>query len=342
MKKAHSLVYFLEDLSRLSEISIDELNSWIAKKPYCQNLRMLKAKKLFGNAKMDNEQIISEASFYSIDRARLYHYLHDLSLAKPIEPSLAASESLPEADNTEVEKKAVKSTTKTAEKDQLEKIDPPEPIVSSADNNLSLDQLTVTDAVILDGDVVLKKKKKKLKKSDKLKTTDKIKKNKKKKKRKKKDKIELVPLTKKEAKKKKKGKKKKKNKSKKNLKSQDELHYSIEEDLPLVESPDMSFTEWLMHIRTSGGKFDIPYQDFSNKNLVISSSKARKKAKKSSKANRLAQKSVAVDDEIISSELADLLALQGKKKKAKKMYEKLSLKFPEKSSFFAAKIDKLD
>ena len=46
-------------------------------------------------------------------------------------------------------------------------------------------------------------------------------------------------------------------------------------------------------------------------------------------------------EEIISQTLADLLAAQGYSEKAINMYERLSLIFPEKSSFFAQKIKEL-
>jgi hypothetical protein len=52
-------------------------------------------------------------------------------------------------------------------------------------------------------------------------------------------------------------------------------------------------------------------------------------------------KSITEDDNIISETLADLLIAQGQISKAKKMYEALCLKFPEKSLYFAKKIKQL-
>jgi len=53
------------------------------------------------------------------------------------------------------------------------------------------------------------------------------------------------------------------------------------------------------------------------------------------------KKKVKKDKSVVSEPLADLLALQGHTLQAIDMYHKLSLIFPEKSAFFAAKIDKI-
>lgn len=55
----------------------------------------------------------------------------------------------------------------------------------------------------------------------------------------------------------------------------------------------------------------------------------------------MAVNSIASSDEIISESMAAVYALQGKKQKALEMYKKLSLQNPEKSAYFAKKIEDL-
>ncbi len=69
--------------------------------------------------------------------------------------------------------------------------------------------------------------------------------------------------------------------------------------------------------------------------------KSKDKKKKKEGIKELAQKSLTLSDDIISETLAELLVDQGSNKKAIKMYQKLSLIFPEKSAFFASQIKKL-
>lgn len=68
--------------------------------------------------------------------------------------------------------------------------------------------------------------------------------------------------------------------------------------------------------------------------------KEEKEAKKK-ELKKNVMKSVTKKSSLVSEPLADLLAAQGHLDDAKKMYEQLMQKFPEKSSYFAAKINDL-
>ncbi len=65
------------------------------------------------------------------------------------------------------------------------------------------------------------------------------------------------------------------------------------------------------------------------------------KAVKKRALEQSAKKSVTKSDLIASEPLAEILAIQGHFDDAKKMYEQLMHKYPEKSSYFAAKINNL-
>jgi hypothetical protein len=68
--------------------------------------------------------------------------------------------------------------------------------------------------------------------------------------------------------------------------------------------------------------------------------RAEERARKK-KVEADAKKSVRQSDAIISESLAEILAAQGHKDRAKKMYSLLMHKYPEKISYFAAKIENL-
>ena len=66
-----------------------------------------------------------------------------------------------------------------------------------------------------------------------------------------------------------------------------------------------------------------------------------KKAEKKRRLAEIARKSITKSNEVASEPLADLLAQQGHFDDAKKMYEQLMHKNPEKSRYFAAKLEDL-
>jgi len=79
------------------------------------------------------------------------------------------------------------------------------------------------------------------------------------------------------------------------------------------------------------------------KKLAAKKKKEKKKAKRKKKERviEIARRSIEANEDVVSETLAELLAQQGSRKKAIRMYKRLSLIFPKKSSFFAEKIAKL-
>ena len=84
------------------------------------------------------------------------------------------------------------------------------------------------------------------------------------------------------------------------------------------------FSKWLLTFK----KTDI------DKKIEKEEKAAKRKAIEAS-----ANKSIKKSSQIISEPLADLLASQGHFDEAKKMYEQMMMKYPEKSSYFASKIN---
>ena len=112
---------------------------------------------------------------------------------------------------------------------------------------------------------------------------------------------------------KKKAKKKKKNKDKKSLGK------IVNQALDL---PNDEFIQWVFQLNPIQGS-KIP---------------KAKKPKKKSKVEIEVAKSILISEDIASENLAFLYEQQGHIDKAIEMFHKLNLKYPEKSSYFAAKI----
>ena len=92
------------------------------------------------------------------------------------------------------------------------------------------------------------------------------------------------------------------------------------------------FSKWLLSKTGSADEHTRPVFEKS-----IKKDKKKKKKKKKKKTEFFSGK----DSGLVSEPLAELLANQGHAEDAIEMYEKLSLIFPEKSVYFAAKIEKI-
>jgi hypothetical protein len=117
------------------------------------------------------------------------------------------------------------------------------------------------------------------------------------------------------------------------------LEITNETDLQPMPKPRSSFNSWLKNLTPpQAGLLKTDLKDISLNNRPH----PQPEAFVPEDAKQIAEHSVAEDDEIASETLALLLEKQKHYSKAISMYERLNLKYPEKSSLFAAKIEELN
>lgn len=324
-----SITYYLEDPERLSEISIQDLVQWIEKEPYNQNLRFLLAKKHIALGQKTDMNPFYLAGTYAYDRQRLREYLNDIDFKTEAKALLESLEDEAKAElgigsqNRSLEETSIEKKPSSLNHDLTEESDPVKHEtgeVAPTEENAVKDPLEDDIVWILE-----KAERKALKK----------KKNKKKK-----------------AKTKAKGFKKKEATEKSISMNQDietlktESNASnTEKSIPSEELDNeieglSPYAKWLMTLRTEGGKHDIPYTDWSS--YEVKRVKKEYVDPRDLEIESMAQKSLENDVENISEPLANVLLAQGHIKQAQVMYQKLSLKYPDKSAYFAAKIKELE
>jgi len=109
----------------------------------------------------------------------------------------------------------------------------------------------------------------------------------------------------------------------------------------------MSFSEWLMHFKTRNER---EKQELEDKKALKSMWQKEKLAAALEEENEeipervfnMAVNSITKEDDLVSESLAEILHRQGKYDKAIDMYRKLSLRNPQKSAYFASKIEQIN
>lgn len=102
--------------------------------------------------------------------------------------------------------------------------------------------------------------------------------------------------------------------------------------------PKQSFNSWLQQFQDPSAQLDHLMEH----SRLSEVQKERKQRKKKKTPPKVVIQSITENKEVASETLAKLLVLQGQSKKARQMYEQLMLLFPEKNSYFAAKIEELE
>lgn len=118
--------------------------------------------------------------------------------------------------------------------------------------------------------------------------------------------------------------------------------FSTEKDLMVV----MSFSEWLRYLESRSQRAKEEEAGKSALRALWQKQKltaAIEEEEEEIPENvfEMAVNSITAKEELISESMAAVYALQGKKEKAMEMYKKLSLQNPEKSAYFAKKIETL-
>lgn len=133
------------------------------------------------------------------------------------------------------------------------------------------------------------------------------------------------------------------------------LHQGIQvsEDLPVhdpVKQEEkslmvvMSFTEWLMHFKTKGEREKEEQKDQKALKMMWQKEKLAAALEEENEeipeeVFEMAVNSITKEEDLVSEPLAEILVKQGKYDKAIEMYKKLSLRNPQKNTYFARKIE---
>jgi len=113
----------------------------------------------------------------------------------------------------------------------------------------------------------------------------------------------------------------------------------------VVTGMEMSFSQWVQEVNKKKTPAELPKTPLSGDKLIeqFIKDEPRLNVKKAGFFNpvNMAKKSVQESDEFVTETLARIYAKQGNHFKAIRAYQKLSLKFPEKTAYFAALIEEL-
>lgn len=341
----------LKNPTELNTMSYEALDQLLLQFPYCNGIRMLLLKKYKNDKHIAFERHLALASMYATDRSKLYDFLNTATAAdekikiidlKPLDntesekktplttelvipppiyqhrvsenpPSLAFQPPLT-ADNLSVgynvlggkEAKEDRSLSNMPIEEWLQEFEPPriEDKSPAAKKGFKLSRIPIFEKGVFDflegeQEEVTKPKKRKSKKTTKKKSKE-------------------LPVE-----------------------SDSEIE-KLEEELPKIEVSgeeyELEFENLEQIHEKKTESMDVFDLFLSQTDGFLKSLGDKKEGNKERLISTWEDDSTAENEDIASETLADLLALQGQKSKAIKMYKTLSLKFPEKSRLFADKI----
>ncbi len=364
--KTDALINVLGDLNQLAHIDEATLLELVEKYPYVQNFKFLLAKKKQLSNNTDDLQAFQDLTRFISDKGHLYNRLthseceqstdiyRSPEIDKIIEDTIRQSETTSTDPSESIIPTAPQEKEETGIIDQNEdtldepikqsrsvlKIvqEPEQPLPKEASEELDFIQVKPFKKKKSKTSKTDKKKKKGSKKESAKKRTPELKK--------KKHKRSVTS-----------SKKKEKLKSKKTKKSVVQAH----KPAVIVEEEFDSFNAWLQSLNNSRNAPETEEsanvkkkqkKEKQKKSALKTSKKVAKKKKskgkktdKKKKKNKLQHKidaSLERKPAVVSETLAIIMAKQGHIKEAKNIYSQLILLYPEKSSYFADQIKKLD
>lgn len=109
-----------------------------------------------------------------------------------------------------------------------------------------------------------------------------------------------------------------------------------------VKEEQLTFSEWIRRISgVNNGSIVTLTERHKPLKITVVGNKVSSQEFNEEAAKTLAARSIQLHDNLITETYAIILARQGKKQMAAEMYEKLRLKYPQKSTYFAQKIKEL-
>ncbi len=320
---ASEFLKILKNPSDLEQTSLQKLQENLEEYPYCMGLRMLAVKKNKKENSPSFSKNLALASIHAPHRGKLYHFLSENILT-----------TVPEDKKKKEQKENVEKKTKVA----IKMVVPP-PVFSQSKST----KVIVNKTPKPPPKQHLEKEEKKAPVEDWLRTFEpaRIPDKETKTTPKKKFKLPRIPIFQKELldfldNKKEMATPKKGKKIKSKAKRTNKKNVPIKKEQSLTDK------------KIIGAKNDLKeeknlYTDFmtQTQGLLNSLSIKVKEGAGSLGEGDWNDESTKANEAILSETLADLLAKQGQNKKAIKMYQALSLKFPEKNRLFANKIAKL-
>jgi hypothetical protein len=346
----------LKNPTELNTMSYEALDHLLLQFPYCNGIRMLLLKKYKNDKHIAFERHLALASMYATDRSKLYDFLNTATAAnentkvidlKPLDdsesekktplttelvlpppiyqhkvsenpPSLAFQPPLTAEDlsvgysiTDDNEDEGDRGLSNMPIEEWLQEFEPPriEDKSPAAKKGFKLSRIPIFEKGVFD---FLEEEQEEVKKTKKRKS---------------------------------KSKKATKKKSKERLVESDLEKEKLEEAFPKIEVAtgeyELEFENLEQIYEKKTESIDVFDLFLSQTDSFLKSLGDKKEGSKETVPSSWEDDSTAENEDVASETLADLLALQGQKSKAIKMYKTLSLKFPEKSRLFADKIAEL-